>query len=56
MDENKYRNIYNAMNSNYSYQTYYINSTTTNNNHSNYTISQEKFNSIKQDIQKYINK
>ena len=52
MDENKYRNIYNAMNSNYSYQNYYINSITK--NHS--TISQEKFNSIKDDLYKYINK
>lgn len=52
MDQNKYKNIYNAMNSNYSYQNYYINTTT------NYqsTISQEKFNSIKEDIYKYINK
>jgi len=54
MDDNKYQNIYNAMNSNYSYQTYYINSIS--NNYSNHTISQEKFNYIKQDIQKYINK
>jgi hypothetical protein len=53
MDENKYQNIYNAMNNNYSYQTYYINSM---DNYSNYTISQEKFNSIKDDLHKYINK
>jgi hemoglobin-like flavoprotein len=54
MDQNKYNNIYNAMNSNYSYQTYYVNSIS--NNHSNSTITQEQFNSVKDDILKYINK
>ena len=52
MDQNKYQSIYNAINSNYSYQHYYINSTY--NNYS--TISQENFYSIKDDIIKYINK
>ena len=55
MDENKYRNIYNAMNNNYSYQTYYINSTQ-NTQSQNSIISQQSFNSIKDDIFKYINK
>jgi len=54
MDENKYRNIYNAMNDNYSYQTYYINSMS--NNYQNYTITQEQYNSIKDDLIKYMNK
>jgi hypothetical protein len=54
MDENKYRNIYNAMNSDYSYQTYYINSTY--NNTQNSTITKQQYNSIKDDIIKYINK
>ena len=54
MDENKYRNIYNAMNDNYSYQTYYINST--NSNHQNSTITQQQFYSIKDDLIKYMNK
>jgi hypothetical protein len=54
MDENKYRNIYNAMNSNQSYQTYYINSTCT--NYQNSTITQHQFNFIKDDLIKYMNK
>ncbi len=54
MDHNTYRNIYNAMNSNYSYQTYYINSTS--NNCQNNIISQEQYNSIKDDLIKYMNK
>lgn len=54
MDENKYRNIYNAMNDNYSYQTYYINSTS---NYYQYsTITQQQYNSIKDDLNKYMNK
>ena len=52
MDENKYRNIYNSMNSNYSYQTYYINSI----NSHNSTITQQQYNSIKDDLIKYMNK
>ena len=54
MDENKYRNIYNSMNSNQSYQTYYINSTC--NNYQNSTITQQQFNFIKDDLIKYMNK
>jgi hypothetical protein len=54
MDENKYRNIYNAMNDNYSYQTYYINSIS--NNSHNSTITQQQFYSIKDDLIKYMNK
>jgi len=54
MDENKYRNIYNSMNNNYSYQTYYINSIS--NNYQNSTITQEQYNSIKDDLIKYMNK
>ena len=48
MDENKYNNIYNAMNSNQSYQTYYINNIS--NNYSNSTITQQQFNFIKDDL------
>ena len=54
MDENKYNNIYNAMSSNQSYQTYYINNIS--NNYSNSTITQQQFNFIKDDLIKYINK
>ena len=54
MDENTYRNIYNSMNSNYSYQTYYINSMS--NNYQNSTITQEQYSSIKDDLMKYMNK
>ncbi len=54
MDENKYRNIYNSINNNYSYQTYYINSTS--NNYLNSTITQEQYYSIKDDLMKYMNK
>jgi len=54
MDENKYRNIYKSMNDNYSYQMYYINSTS--NNYQNNLISQEQYNSIKDDLMKYMNK
>ena len=54
MDENKYSNIYNAMNSNYSYQSYYINST--HNYHQSSTITQEQYNYIKDDLIKYMNK
>ena len=54
MDQNKYRNIYNAMNDNYSYQTYYINSTY--NTSQNSTITQQQFYSIKDDLIKYMNK
>ena len=54
MDENKYRNIYKSMNDNYSYQMYYINSTS--NNYQNSTITQEQYNSIKDDLIKYMNK
>ncbi len=54
MDENIYRNICNAMNSNYSYQLYYINSTCNNSQYS--TITQQQFNHIKDDLMKYINK
>ena len=52
MDQNMYRNLYNSINSNYSYLNYYTNSSY--NNYS--TISQENFYSIKDDIIKYINK
>jgi len=54
MDQNKYRNIYNSINDNYSYQTYYINSIS--NNYQNSTITQEQYNSIKDDLMKYMNK
>ena len=54
MDENKYRNIYNAMNSNYSYQTYYINSICDSSQNS--TITQQQYNFIKDDMIKYMNK
>jgi hypothetical protein len=54
MDENKYRNLYNAMNSNQSYQTYYINSTS--NNPQNQSITQQQFDFIKDDLIKYMNK
>jgi hypothetical protein len=54
MDENKYRNIYNSMNDNYSYQTYYIDSTS--NYSQNSTITQEQYNFIKDDLIKYMNK
>jgi len=54
MDENKYSNIYNAMSSNQSYQTYYINNIS--NNYSNSTITQQQFNFIKDDLIKYMNK
>ena len=54
MDENNYRNIYNAMNSNYSYQTYYINST--HNYPQNSTITHQQFNSIRDDLIRYMNK
>jgi hypothetical protein len=54
MDQNKYRNIYNSINDNYSYQTYYINSIS--NNYQNSTITQEQYYSIKEDLMKYMNK
>jgi len=54
MDENKYRNIYNSMNSNQSYQTYYINSISDYSQNS--TITQQQYNFIKDDMIKYMNK